>query len=219
MRFQAVYISLLVLSLINCGKGGDEVLPVPVPLIQYIRKSTPSSTKQKTVVVGLPQAVKGQGKVHLTDTVSAVTITVSSTDSGSFFGLLPVGKAAALTVVFENEKGLSNPVALINVHEGITPELVLAYDTDEIVSSPDNQGLVTVSNDAGAEKPLLLQATPNSELIVANATNGEAVSSQTDTQGRFTVKLPGHSGDKIHLMLADASASDLTSDFLMYSVP
>ncbi len=87
-----------------------------------------------------------------------------------------------------------------------------------VVSPPDAQGLVTVTNGADPESRLVM-ATPNSEILVSNASNSEVLVSTTDASGGFEVRLPGAVGDVIHLLLADPTASEQTSDFLSFMVP
>jgi hypothetical protein len=195
--------------------------PVPQPVPFYIRQSTPIavSTDKKRLVVGLPKAVAGAGKVHVKDRTSGTSVVVAAAAAGSFSAVLAAGDMADLEARFESQDGLSEPVSLNVRAQGDHPELTPSNSFGLPVSSPDAQGQVTVTNDDGPAQPLLFFATPNSEALVSNDNNGATVSATTDTDGRFQVKLPGATGDVIHVLLAATENSALTSDFLTYTVP
>jgi hypothetical protein len=193
--------------------------PVPQPVPSYIRKSTPELSRKQTLVVGLPKSVAGEGKVHVSDRASGITAIVPAPAAGSFVAILAVGVGADLEVRYESRDGLSEPVSLNVRSIGDHPALTPSYAVGVPVSSPDAQGQVTVTNDAGPGNPLLFLATPQSEVLVSNASSGAATSAVTDQDGRFQVKLPGAQGDMIQVLLAARADSALTSDFLTYAVP
>lgn len=193
--------------------------PVPQPVPFFIRKSTPELSRKQTLVAGLPKAVAGEGKVHVSDRTSGTTAIVPAPAAGSFVAVLAVGLEAELEARYENRDGLSEPVSLNVRALGDHPALTPANSFGIPVTSPDAQGQVTVSNDDGPGKPLLFLATPQSEVLVSNASSGATVSAVTDQDGRFQVKLPGAKGDMIQVLLAATTNSALTSDFLTFTVP
>jgi hypothetical protein len=197
------------------------ISPVPQPVPFYIRQSTPLtvSTDKKRLVVGLPKAVAGAGKVHVKDRTSGASVVVLAAAAGSFSTVLAVGETADLEVRYETQDGLSEPVSLSAQVRGPNPELtpsnILGPDP---VSSPDAQGQVTVTNENPGQPPHFL-ATPNSEALVSNDNNGATVSTKTNANGILRVQLAGATGDVIHVLLASTENSALTSDFLTYTVP
>ncbi len=208
---------LAILTLAGCG--GQESSPVPQPVPFFMRKSTPGSDQTKTLVVGLAGAVAGQGRVHLRDLDSAAEASAPSSSVGTFGAVLMAPFGARLEARFEREGALSEPVALSQHMRGPHPELVATLGPNDVVSAPDAQGQVTVSNDDGPGLPPRVQATPESDVVVSDATSGAVATTRTDAAGLFTVKLPAAKGDVIQVLLVSPTSADATSDFLSYTVP
>jgi hypothetical protein len=211
---------ILLGALLISGCGDQESITVPQPVPHFLRQSIPGAHNSTTLLVGLPGAVDGVGKVHVRDPGSSNSVTVSSAQVGSFSAVIALGKDSELEVSFENRDGLSDWVVVPKVEatDGIglsTPN----SDGLGIVSPPDAQGQVTVTNNAGPAQPKLILATPDVDLIVSNTNNGSVVVSVTDSNGDFTVKLPGAVGDVIQILLVEPANSKVTSDFLSYKVP
>lgn len=223
MKYHHHLIEVLLVAMI-AGCGVEQVStplpqPVPQPQLFFIRQSTPGYKRQSTLIVGLPQAVDGVGIVHLTTLDSGVNTTRSSTAAGSFAAVLEAGEGAEFELRFENDDGISEPVLLAAGVPSAGPSLD-SVDTNgpPIVSAPDAQGQVTVTNgtDPGARQ---VMATPESEILITNETQGEITVSVTDDTGGFAAVIPGAIGDVIHLLLVDPVATSQTSDFLTFEVP
>src|SRR5512137_468560 len=113
MRLRADH--LLLLGLLCLAGCGDLVIsPVPQPVPFYIRQSTPMDvdTSNKRLVIGLPKAVAGAGKVHVTDRTSGNSVVVPATATGSFSAVLAVGDGPSLEASYESQDGVSEPVSL-----------------------------------------------------------------------------------------------------------
>jgi hypothetical protein len=216
-RLAQIWIAALLLS--GCGDNGDKgsiTVPQPVPL--KIRESVPGPHNTTTLVVGLPGAVAGAGKVTVRDRKSAARETVSSAAAGSFSSVLAVGKDHELEIRFENSDGVSDWVVIPSASATDGVSLTIPNnDPIDPVSPPDSQGLVTVTSGAGSAPSIV--ATPGADLIVANTQNGAVVVSVTDNNGHFTVRLPGSVGDVIQILLVDPEDTKQTSDYLSYEVP
>jgi hypothetical protein len=214
--------ALLVLALAQgCDPQGSSPVPQPVP--GFVRQSTPelTQTNPEHLVVGLPGAVAGEGRVHVEDpTAGGSRAVADSSSSGTFSAVLAAAPDAELTLRFETEEGISDPVTLRRDRVfDPPPALAPANSQSQVVTPPDAQGQVSVSNDAGPGQSPLIAATPDVDVIVSNGASGEVVSSKTDADGLFTVKLGGAKGDPIHILLVDPESTSLTSDFLSYQVP
>ncbi|MCC6746995.1 MAG: hypothetical protein IT371_05005 [Deltaproteobacteria bacterium] len=201
------------------GCGEQLSIPVPQPVPLKVRQSTPGKDRHETVVAGLPQAVAGKGRVRLRDARSGLEVVVPSTAQGTFVGTLAVGAEADLYGRFETDQGQSAEVSLTLRALGLPPQLTRTRGEAGLVSAPDAKGLVTVSNDAGPGQPLLVAATPDSEVIVSHAGLGTVVTTRTDKEGRFRAQLAAAAGDTIQLFLASVDDRGLTSDFLIATVP
>jgi len=198
---------------------GDQVSsPVPQPVPGMIRQSTPSPSGVQLLFVGLPGAVAGAGRVHLTYRKSGKGVVVDSAAGGSFAAALTRVALDELEARFENDDGLSDPVPLSTQLRFPTGP-VFGQPKPGVVSKPDAQGQVRVSNDAGAAQPLLLDATPNMDLLVANDKTGALATTKTDKDGRFTTQLAAASGQSIRLLLVDPTDVGVTSDFVTIPVP
>jgi hypothetical protein len=185
-----------------------------------MRRSTPRPEQSFTLIVGLPQAVAGAGKVHLRPMGNETEVVVVSATAGSFSAAVAAGRDETIEVRFESEAGLSDPVALVPaVMTRGAPELAPTDSNGQVVSAPDGQGMVTVTNDGGPGQPLVIGATPDSDLLVANTTSGEVVTTRTDSQGRFSVRIAGARGDVVRILLVNSTSVAATSDYLSYSVP
>ena len=205
----------VLLALVACGDGVSSPVPQPVP--GQIRVSSPAVTRKTVLVVGLPSAVSGQGTVHVRDRTSGVTASAASTAAGSFSAVIVIGSKHELEAWFETADGTSDVVSLSL--RALSYGLTLGQPKAGVVSTPDAGGKVTVSNDGGAGKPLLMSATPNKVLVVSNANTGEVVSTTTDKDGRFSAKLAGAKGESIQLLLVDPADQASTSDFVTITVP
>jgi hypothetical protein len=207
-------ISLCTHVVVACGSS-----PVPQPVPDFVRCSTHDLQQEELMVVGLPGAVAGEGKVHIKDRDSGATLVVSSTVPGTFSAVITAGKNADLVLQFENDDGKSEPLVLRD-KQPVLPHPKLGPSTyGQVVSAPDGQGMVTVTNDDGPGKPLLLPASPDVDVIVTNNGTSEVATSRTDNTGRFTVKIAGQTGHAILIMLVDPKDPLLTSDFVQYQVP
>lgn len=209
--------ALMLAATMVAGCGLEESSPVPQPLPGYLRRSTPSSLVS-TLVVGLPGAVAGAGKVALRELNGASPVLVQSAAVGSFSAVLPVGRSIPLELRFETAAGASDWVALAPPQLSFGPVLSGSRGPG-VVSAPDAAGIVTVSNDAGAGQPALVDASPESDLLVVNATRSEVATGRTDAKGLFRVQLAGATGDVIQLLLVDAADAASTSDYLSFTVP
>ena len=172
------------------------------------------------LVLGLAGAVAGEGKVHVEDRTGGARVEAVSAASGSFSAVIAAGADAELVLRFETDEGISDPVSLRRKRVfDPPPTLAPANHQAQVVTPPDAQGQVSVSNDAGPGQPPHIAATADVTVIVSNDANGEVVSSTTDGNGLFTVTLGGAHGDPIRILLVDPDTVDLTSDFLTYQVP
>lgn len=211
--------ALLVLATLQaCDPQSSSPVPQPVP--DLVRWSTPELTQTELLLVGLTGAVSGEGKVHVEDRTAGAKVVVGSSVTGTFSAVLAAAKDADLVLRFETVEGISDPVSLRKERVlGPPPALAPADYQAQVVTAPDAQGQVSVSNDAGPGQPPHIAATPDVTVIVTNGTTGEVVSSTTSAAGLFSVTLGGAKGDLIHILLVDPDAADLTSDFLSYQVP
>ena len=205
--------ALLVLS---CGDGVSTPVPQPVP--GQIRISSPALTKAAPVLVlGLAGAVAGAGKVHVKDLESGALVTGSSNGAGSFSVVISVNRDHRLEARFENADGISGAVSL--ALRGLSYGPGLGTPQPGVVSKPDAQGQVKVSNDGGAGKPLLMSATANVNVLISNAATAQVVTTQTDKDGRFSQTLSGARGDSIQILLVDPQSQTSTSNFVSILVP
>jgi len=189
--------------------------PVPAPDLGLLRQSTPVKDVAEILLVGLPGAVAGAGRVEVRDTISGEGVAVASTTGGSFALRLPApGDPATLELRFTNDDGTSEAVRLGAPGVGSSPLLEPpSRDRQTLVSLPNATGQVVVSN-VGSGGAAFLRASPNATVIAANTTSGAVAISSTDAEGRFTLTLVATSGDAIEVMLVDATDPGLTSDFL-----
>jgi hypothetical protein len=215
-RLNNLMLLALTIGAAACGIEGSS--PVPQPLPGYLRRSTPSDSRQETLVLGLQGAVAGQGKVHLRELNGPRLVVAPSSAQGSFAAAITVGLSTALELSFENADGISDWLALPPSSLSYGPVLAGSRGPG-VVSAPDAGGIVTVSNDGGAGQPPLLTASPESDLLVANATQGTIASGRTDSKGVFRVQLPAARGDLVQLLLVDSKDPGATSDYLSFSVP
>jgi hypothetical protein len=198
------------------GCGDQDSSPVPQPVPGLIRQSTPKVGTPDTLVAGLPGAVAGQGTIHLLDRKSGKKVVAPSTDAGSFALTIPASESEDLEARFENADGLSEPVSLSVRALGIHPELVQTQYGGLLTVVGDE---VVVTNDLGPTTPPPVQASADVDVVVANESTGQVVTSKTDGEGLFKVTLKGKSGDAILIMLSDPTNPDLTSDFVSAQVP
>lgn len=205
-------VCLLVLST-ACGSS-----PVPQPVPFMMRKSTHDQVQGDTLLVGLPGAVAGQGRVHVEDRKSGKRASANSAEAGSFSLVIRTGKQSDLMVQYENEDGTSDWVSLSDAQTGSLGP-TLGQPQKGVVSSMDSRGEVTVTNDDGSGKPVLLDATPDSDVVVTNANKGAVASTTTDKAGIFKVTIEGATGDTIHILLLDSTDPGVTSDFVSIAVP
>ncbi len=215
-RARNLLLTLLATGVVACGL--QESSPVPQPLPHYLRRSTPSASRQETLVLGLPSAVAGQGKVQLRELGGPRTVVAPSSEQGSFAVTIEVGASVQLELRFENADGASAWVPLAPPQLSYGPVLTGSRGPG-VVSAPDASGLVTVSNDGGPGQPALVSATPETELLVANATRSTIASGRTDAKGLFKVVLAAAKGDLIQLLLVDGTDTAVTSDYLSFTVP
>jgi hypothetical protein len=214
-RFRITFLATL--SACACGLEDQESSPVPQPVPGLVRQSSPALTQSQKLVLGLPKAVAGEGKVHLTDRISGRKVVGISTAEGTFSLVIEVDpKDDALELQYENEDGLSDPVLISLRALGDGP--ALGQPKDGLVL-PTNGPEVQVSNDAGHGNPLLLEATPNVMVIVTVTKTGQVVTSTTDSTGRFSVQIEATSGDWIQILLVDPQDPGSTSDFVTVQVP
>jgi hypothetical protein len=217
-RHAKIVAVLLLVVGVSCGD--QESSPVPQPVPDFVRQSTHELQQEKLLVVGLPGAVAGEGEVRVQDRKGGAEVVVVSTTAGTFTSVLSAGKDADLALQFETKQGKSEWLVLRETqHDGPAPHLGLPNSYQGPVSSPDAQGMVIVTNDGGPGQPLLLDATPEMDVIVSNGDTSELVTDVTDQTGRFSVKLPGSSGHWIHILLVSPEEKDLTSDFVSHQVP
>jgi len=207
---------LSVIVLVGCGEQSSSPVPQPVPGL--IRQSTPTAGALKTLVVGLPGAVAGKGKVHIREGVGGKIKIVDTTDSGSFVVALPIAEGDSLEAAFETDDGLSAMVPITPRSLGVTPSL--GQPKPGVVQAPhDGKPEVVVTNDAGAGQPLLLDATPDVDVVVSNIDNGEVVTTVTDKDGKFSTKIGATTGHTIQIMLVTREEPPVTSDFVSITVP
>ncbi len=200
---------------VGCGDGVSSPVPQPVP--GQIRISTPAVTSARALVVGLPGAVSGEGTVHVRDLKTGAKASGKSVAAGTFSLVVTVGKDRLLEAWFENADGASDPVSL-NLRS-LSYGLALGQPKPGVVSVPDAKGKVTVSNDGGVGKPLLMSASPNKVVVLTNANTAEVATTTTDKDGRFSAKLSGVKGDVIQILLVDPADQASTSDFVTIPVP
>jgi hypothetical protein len=220
MNLTKAHFVSLCLGLVLGACGDDQgSLPVPQPVPDFIRQSTPGLTQSKQLVLGLPGAVAGEGKVHLTDKVTGTKVVGDSAASGSFTLVIAIDatKPQELQVQYENEDGLSDPIPLNTrqLHFGPT----LGQAKAGLVQSTGTSGEVAINNDGGAGNPLLLVASPDMTLIVTVESTAQVVTTPTDGTGRFSVKVKAGSGDAIQLLLVDPAEPDSSSDFVTVTAP
>jgi hypothetical protein len=210
-------LTLILISVAACGLEDQVSSPVPQPVPGLVRQSSPALTQTEKLVLGLPKAVAGEGKVHLTDRTSGRKVVADSTAEGTFSMVIEVDpKQDNLELQFENEDGLSDPVSISLRTLGDGPSL--GQPKDGLVL-PTNGPTVQVSNDAGHGTPLLLDATPDMIVIVTVTKTGQVVTSTTDSTGRFSVTVEAASGDWIQILLVDPQDPGTTSDFVTVQVP
>ena len=205
----------VLLMLTGCGDGVSSPVPQPVP--GQIRISSPALTTAKVLVVGLIGAVSGEGTVHLRDLKTGARAAAKSAASGTFSVVIATGPDRQLEARFETADGLSEAVSLSMRSISYGP--ALGQPGTGVVSTPDAQGKVTVSNDGGVGKPLLMTASPNMVLVLSNAGTAEVVTTTTDKDGRFSRKLSGAKGEMIQMLLVDPGDQASTSDFVTMAVP
>jgi len=197
--------------------AGCDSAPVPQPVPDLVRLSTPTPGQPQRLLVGLPGAVAGKGQVHVVQPKTGLSLSVASTEAGTFAAVLPTADAE-LALTFENDDGESDPLLLRSaLPDG--PRPALGTPAPGVVSVPDAGGRVTVANDGGPGQPLLLDATPEVTVLVSNDQTSEVVSSTTDSAGRFAVSLLASSGSTILILLVDPDEPDVTSDFVGIQVP
>jgi hypothetical protein len=202
----------------SCGDMGSS--PVPQPIPDFVRLSTPALKQTKQLVVGLPGAVDGEGKVHLGDKATGRKVSAASPAAGSFALAITIDptKTKELELRFENEDGLSDPVTLPTTRLTYGPTLSAVHGPG-LVSAPDSKGEALVDNDAGAGNPPLVDATPDMNLIVTNFDTGAVKSTKTDNKGLFSVRIPAAKGDLLQILLVDPTDPGSTSDFITATVP
>lgn len=205
--------ALLLLLMASCGSS-----PVPQPVPFMMRKSSHNQPQGDTLVVGLPGAVAGAGKVHMRDRVGGRQASAVCNEAGSFSLVIRTGAKVDLEARYENDDGLSDWVSMSRPQSGSLGP-ALGTPKTGVVSSVDSRGEVIVTNGDGSGKPALLAATPDSTVVVSNADNGAVVTSTTDKAGVFKVVLKGTTGDRIRVLLIDADDPGNTSDFVSLTVP
>jgi len=205
-------IGLLILTT-ACGSS-----PVPQPVPFMMRKSTHAQPQGATLIVGLPGSVAGQGKVHIEDRKTGKRATAVSSGAGSFSLVLRTGSKTDLVAQYENEDGTSDWVSMSEAQTGSLGP-TLGQPKKGVVSSVDSRGEVTVTNDDGTGKPALMDATPDSNVVVTNAESGALATTTTDKAGVFKVIIAGASGDTVHVLLIDKDDPGVTSDFVSFKVP
>ena len=213
MKKTLTYATLLMLS--ACGDGVSSPVPQPVP--GQIRISSPALTSAKVLVVGLTRAVAGKGTLHLRDLKTGIIASGKTTADGTFAVVINAGPDRQLEAWFETSDGASDTVSLSSRSLSYGP--ALGQPKTGVVSVPDAKGKVTVSNNGGAGKPLLLTASPNMVLVLSNQSTAEVAVSTTDKDGRFSASLSGAKGDKIQILLVDPADQASTSDFVTVTVP
>lgn len=205
----------VLLTLTACGDGVSSPVPQPVP--GQIRISSPTLTSARVLVVGLTKAVAGAGTVHLRDTKTGTTASGKSSAAGTFSVVITAGPERQLEARFETPDGTSEPVNLMMRSLSYGPSL--GQPKTGVVSVPDAQGKVTVSNDGGTGKPLLMTASPNMVVVLSNASTAEVRLTTTDKDGRFSSKMSGSKGEQIQILLVDPADQASTSDFVTVTVP
>lgn len=211
--------NLWLMALLLGGCGDMTSSPVPQPVPGAIRISTPGKTKPTTLVVGLAGAVAGAGQVEVRNTTSGTTATSPASPGGSFAVTLAAGRNDGLEARYRDPAGaLSDPVPLRDRMQTLGPGLGPPTGPD-VVSAPDAQGRSTVTNDAGAGNPLLIDVPPQSTVLVSNEDNAAVVQTRADGGGRFTATIAAATGHTIHIMLVDPADPTATSDFLTFPVP
>jgi len=218
---RVIWITLWFTSMVGVGAGcGDQdSSPVPQPVPDFIRESTPGLKQTDKLVLGLPGAVAGSGQVHLTDQATGRRVSAPSAAAGSFNLVIIIDqtKTPQLVIQFENADGVSEPVSLAT--RQLTYGPTLGPSKGGLAQAPDAKGNVLVSNDGGAGNPLLVDASPNMTLILTVVSSGLVTSSTTDSQGRFSATVKAASGDTLGLLLVDPQDQGATSDFITASVP
>jgi hypothetical protein len=219
------YNHLIILVLFLVGACGDQAStpvpqPVPAPMVSYIRKSSPGPMTTTALIVGLPQAVAGQGLVHFRNQRTGAIQTTRSTPAGSFAVLLEATIDDLLEAQYENADGLSEVVSLGTRFKGLLPELLLnPSDGPGPLSAPDSEGLVTVRNRPEPGSPLYFTATPDSDALVVNVDSNAMLSVRVNGQGELEAKIAAKQNETIEIMLVDPMAPGLTSDHLSFKVP
>ncbi len=211
----------LAACLFGCGDqtGVPQPQPVPGPLSDFVRRSTPSltATEPRTMVVGLAGAVAGVGEVQLTRVSTGEALEALATAAGTFSLVIPGGKGDQLELRYANDDGVSEPLVLPGLYSQGGPSLEGARNSDDqLISLPDASGNVTVTNDFD---PVPLVAAANADLIASNGSTGVVVVSRTDAAGRNPNDEAAASGDPIQLMLVDPNDPGATSDFRVLTVP
>jgi hypothetical protein len=220
MNFTKAHIVSLCLGLVLAACGDDQgSSPVPQPVPDFVRQSTPGLTQSKKLVLGLPGAVAGKGKVHLTDKATGTKVVGDSAAAGSFALVIAIDatKTNELQLQYENEDGLSDPISLAT--RQLTYGPALGQTKGSLVKPSGTPGEVEINNDGGAGNPLLLDASPDMTLIVTVVSTAQVVSTPTDSTGRFSVKVNAGSGDAIQLLLVDPADPGSSSDFVVVTVP
>lgn len=214
MHRQLVIFALLLGA---CGDGTSlpQPVPVPAPQLSAILQSTPQENQTDVMLVGLPGAVAGAGQVVATTRPSGLVTAVPSNAQGSF--ALVVARGESIELRYQTPAGERSEAALLApTRQTFGPELTESDATPGgVVSAPDAQGFVTVSNGS----PQQILASPNVTVLVSNANSGDVVTGTTDGGGLFSLRLRGASGQEILILLSDATESQQTSDFLAYRVP
>lgn len=208
------------LALAACGDDGVS-LPQPQPIPGLVRRSTPAMTAAdpQTLVVGLAGAVEGVGELELRRVSDGLAVTATSASKGSFALVIAAVQGDALELRFRGAHGTSEPLTLAPTLTTRGPFLGPPQNTfGEPVSPPDGSGNVIVTNDSDEPDPYFA-ASPDSEVLVSNESNGAVAADTTDGAGLFGVTLPGNHGDTIHVLLAASGDIGATSDFLTFTVP
>lgn len=208
MRYRLLAL-LFLLTITSCTSVPQPV-PVPSPDTTLMALSSPDTYQSKSLIIGLPGSVKGEGQIEFQNELNESFIAPTA-NKGSFAIL--VNAKTSLRVRFIAAEGTSPFVQY-------TPTLSTYGDTlepaDAIgtpISSPNAQGIVTVSNANGT-----LIAPGNAELIIGNQNNGEIVIVETNQSGIFSATLNAKVGDTIHLTLIK-DEFDTLSNHLSYGVP
>lgn len=216
MRRLLILAALLIPGPWACGL--DVSSPVPQPVPHLLRQSTPSGARVSKLVLGLPGAVAGAGKVHGLVRDTGASAVAAAAAAGSFALTLAAAEQHTIELRFETDKGISEPVLLPPPRASFGP-ILREPEGPGVVSAPDAGGQVTVTNDGGPGQPPLLQASPDHDLFVSNQRTGEVASTRTDAAGLFRVLIAARTGDSLSLLLVDPDDPGATSDFLSLTVP